>query len=78
VIRAVLHHAGLGLEPFPFGRCPRTLVNHNARWLSTASSRDLAGLGRIQVEGGAAASRRRERSNEVTPRTVGGAPLRMS
>ena len=48
VIRAVLRHAGLDDESFPFRRCPTTLENRNARWVDAALDQELAEITRTQ------------------------------
>ena len=48
VIHAVLDHAGLDADVFPFQRCPAVLENRNGRHLSSASARELEVVGRIQ------------------------------
>ena len=48
VIHAVLDHAGLDADVFPFQRCPVVLANRNGRHLSSASARELEVVGRIQ------------------------------
>jgi hypothetical protein len=48
VIGSVLRHAGLDTESFPFGRCPPTLSQRNARWVETATNRELAEISEIQ------------------------------
>jgi Sulfotransferase family len=49
-IRAILEHADLDPETFPFRRCPRTLENRNMRWLEAASSKELDSIARVQRE----------------------------
>ena len=48
VIHAVLDHAGLDADVFPFQRCPAVLANRNGRHLSSASARELEVVSRIQ------------------------------
>ena len=49
-LRALLDHAELDPEVFPFWRCPRTLEVRNGRWLEGASERELADISAIEHE----------------------------
>jgi len=49
-LRTLLNHAELDPEVFPFGRCPRTLELRNARWLESASERELAEVSAVEHE----------------------------
>jgi omega-hydroxy-beta-dihydromenaquinone-9 sulfotransferase len=47
-IRAILDHAGLDADAFPYRRCPPTLAQRNVRWLEGATTEELAEVSEIQ------------------------------
>ncbi len=49
-LTAVLDHAGLDPSRFPFERCPPTLQNRNARWMSAAEAEDLRRVTEIESD----------------------------
>jgi hypothetical protein len=49
LLSKVLDHVGLDPSGFPFDRCPQQLSNTNQRWLTSASSEELARVTQLEA-----------------------------
>ena len=49
-IRAILGHAALDVDSFPFRRCPAQLESRNSYWVADAPAGDLEEISRIQAD----------------------------